>query len=1151
LYHPNSGRGTEESKAALSEYFHQVHQAWLLLRESDKRRRYIQVLDLFDQHEAFQANTADLFPSERQEQNSHRPKRVIDGHSSSSDEDDDDDLPHIAGLKKRQTFDLPSRKVASKLADIPEVADDGPRGIKPRALRPRNLQIQGRVDSGRDSDGTGSDQNVSAERRKKFDRLRRKELEAFTVYRDAMINKFEAEEIAEQCKELFEQAEWRRRYFERAPRETSQRIRLIRLFNIATKAFVAQQKPIGRRKGSTAGGQILSTGDPLQSNQFLELPSRNRSIRRKGFSSDISADYTSSDEEYASDRPTTSKRMRASSPAPNHRRHRSGDSIPSSVRLTPRRLPNASTDPLSPVSGPGPGIFVRAATNIADMIESAETKVTEALIPSRSPSPEIDDPRRGSFKLLPNISTSEMFGIEKGRSRSLTSENHLSMSNGHGQDHHNGNVDATMFSTKQIGRLYHQNIPAEYVHELVDREKSWMLRAEPDQDVDDPSELLRRLAVLDHAAAAHLTVKADIKKDFRFRLVYNHRELNSKHHQSFIALSYRRKILVEKKTDHYTLPLDPAMFQAVWDERGSDNEGVWIDQICIDQDSAMEKNVSMSAMDMVYRSARLIVVALDDIELEAYEGMILENHMDDFNGSSQAHVPATKRFRRRPTPYLDTHYDLYSVIRKIMGSSWFRRAWCRHEMRLAKDHIFLVPCRSPGTWSERSVIRFTGKCLTHFLGLATEVAFEPAIEAVKPALYAFFRDRSKLSVEHHSHHGNFTTVVAEVFAMEAGGDPRVPEEQREADARKDKIAIILNTMECGLALRQHVRQVDFKLPIYECNYMLLLLALAARDPGALCSVGHPLSTLPYNLTSSWLLEPTNVDSGLNNYRTLNRLPHHRKIATHIHTTENYVTLDLKFVGQGAILRPLESPSNLHFAKHFLEVCERKNYGRNRKRYLLTDKTANHLFGSMLEVYLETLTCVFDCGPDWMSEVCQRYGVGRWKNDLQPAYDLMIAFKNTDSRWPESAWSSQGAGFILDFVNFLVIRGMPQRQTMHPEAWRPISVRTHDPSDKEDSGMVGRVLTFIPPGEIRVAVPAALLDSDYVHLARLFVMEPRGEYDPERLPHYSEWTLRGKSVLFSDDHALELLEAEDDGRVRGGQKVFGRAAGTRESSREAI
>lgn len=698
------------------------------------------------------------------------------------------------------------------------------------------------------------------------------------------------------------------------------------------------------------------------------------------------------------------------------------------------------------------------------------------------------------------------------------------------------------FMINHVGRPQFSHIPSDHVHELDYSEKCWMLSVEADADAD-PAALLERLLRLDRNVANKFMVKPDIKDSFKFRLVYSRREVTKAQHQSsYIALSYRRKLHVEKKHGHFTLPLDAVMYQALWNERLSDTEGVWIDQICIDGDSRTETTISMSAMDMVYRSARLVVVVLDDIELDTQEGQVLGSHMEEY--ARMLHVAPTKRFRGKQPPYLDTHDDLFDVLRKLLRSSWFKRAWCRHEMRLARDHVFLVPCNSPGKGTEKSIVRFTSNCLTHLLALATEVPFEADIEMVKPALNAFFRDRSRQAPHEkrlHSHHGNFTTVIAEVFGMEAGGDPRLPAARRLADAMKDKISIILNTMECGLALTAQMRDPRQPLTKPECHYMLLVLALAARDPGALCSVGPPMrlvqgdtaSPLSPTASSTWLFEPTNVDSGLNNYRTLNRIPATPTIATGLEAGEHFVQLDLKFLRPGKVGNALQDVDNLELAGYFIDVCTRRKLGRNRQRYLMTDAAANRHFGSMKDVYVQTLACVFECGPDWVEDVCHRYGVSRWKQDGESAWNLLVALKNTGGRWPEHAWSGQAAGFIMDFVNFLVIRGMPQRQIIHREEWRPIWIAT---------ATGGKILTFVPhSGNIRPAVPTALLDQDYVHLARLWVLEPRISFANSHHQEGSEathWTLLGKSVLFSDDLALEQLHSEN-GTWKAQQKVFGR------------
>lgn len=425
----------------------------------------------------------------------------------------------------------------------------------------------------------------------------------------------------------------------------------------------------------------------------------------------------------------------------------------------------------------------------------------------------------------------------------------------------------------------------------------------------------------------------------------------------------------------------------------------------------------------------------------------------------------------------------------------------------------------------------TSACIAHLLALATEVPFDASIELIKPALHAFFRDRTQPSVssaDFTPHHGNFSTVVAEVFGMETGGDPRLPELQREADARRDKVSIILNTMECGLALKPELRTSRVGLSKEECYYSLMLLALAARDPGALCSVGKPMQLIasegsPARRISSWLFEPTNVDAGLNNYRTLNRIAADSQISCGVSRGSHYIQLDLKFLRPDKISQPRESPEMFNIAREFVLTCETRKLGRHRKRYLIHDAKANDSFGDMRNVYVETVACTFACGPDWMTQVCQRYGVSRYKQDLQPACWLMVALRNMNGKWPQADWVDRAASFIMDIANFMIIRGMPQRQLRQPEKWRPICITTLNK---------GKILTFRPTGlDVRPVVPTGLLDADYVHLARLWMVSPRTTD--------SKWTLLGKSVMFSDDLGMLQVNYEGD-MVRRQQKVFGRS-----------
>nr|POF27595.1 hypothetical protein CFP56_73780 [Quercus suber] len=1073
---------------------------------------------------------ADLL--EESNEHTHHEPHSHDGHISS--DADDDHLPQIGLMRRRTNLE--------QAMSIGNHNNERPDAVRPGSLRRRMKAHDSAfsLPSLITKESSSADKDYFEQRRKKLTKLKKKELQAFYQWRDSMVAKFEAEMEAEHCREKYELATWKRDYFERAPRETAERLRSFQHAMSAVRAFGRQPTRRRNRPTMSYGGQILST-DSFEAGQYLaadNVPSlsRTKSLHRRGMSSDISGDQTSSDEAssggYASTRQGSAWIWQRSNsrnsfafdlPSSSVRRKTSIPQSPARSRGTPTRTTAPKHEFQLLVKRPT-GPLGHGSHEPQDSSTSSPTVSSRSVSPLPSPVPVDHD--YSKFTVMPPSWFGGLLGPTRDHSprHSQTAQPRQNATQRHG--HLRQISDLSSFLIKDLQEAEHHHVPICNVHLLSAHEKRSFLSSNADVEID-PHALMRRLQTLDRKVAEKFMVKPDVMETFNFRLIYNHREVSRHQHQSFIALSYRRRLQVAKHHNHYTLPLEPEIFQAVCHERTSEDEGIWVDQICINQESDEEKTISMSAMDMVYRSARVAVVVLDDIRLSAHESDVLAAHMDEYE--RMHHVAPTKRFRRKQPPWLETREDLYNVLVKLFRSSWWMRAWCRHEMRLAREHIFLVPCMASDDSGTSRVVRFTSHCLTHLLSLATEIGFSPEIELVKPALHAFFKERSHLDPEDRSlraHHGNFTTVLAEVFAMETGGDPRIPVRQRKADALKDKISIILNTMECGIALAPRMRDPELLITKSDCHYMLLMLALAARDPGALCTLGPPmrlnqeLEALSPTASSTWLCEPTNVDAGLNNYKTLDRMPSDAKITTHVEVGEHVVQLDLKFLNRDKASWPLkDAADSFALARYFYEVCEgdKAKHGRNRSRYLVKDSAANIHFGNMEDVYIETLACVFECGPDWMESVCHRYGVSRWKQCLQNAYELLIAFKNTQGKWPPSAWNNQAAGFIMDFVNFIIIRALPQRQVIHKEEWRPLWVST-------DNG--GRILTFVPRGNTHVAVPTALLNRDYIHLARLWVLQPRDSiFNISRAEqHITEWTLLGKSILFSDDLAIEQLHA---------------------------
>ena len=67
------------------------------------------------------------------------------------------------------------------------------------------------------------------------------------------------------------------------------------------------------------------------------------------------------------------------------------------------------------------------------------------------------------------------------------------------------------------------------------------------------------------------------------------------------------------------------MCQTLLHERESENEGIWIDQLCIDQHNDEEKIYAIPVMDLVYKRARIVVVVLGDICLNRAENTLLQS----------------------------------------------------------------------------------------------------------------------------------------------------------------------------------------------------------------------------------------------------------------------------------------------------------------------------------------------------------------------------------------------------------------------------------------------------------------------------------------------------------------------------------------------
>jgi hypothetical protein len=145
--------------------------------------------------------------------------------------------------------------------------------------------------------------------------------------------------------------------------------------------------------------------------------------------------------------------------------------------------------------------------------------------------------------------------------------------------------------------------------------------------------------------------------------------------------------------------LSRPMLDALMGFRTSEEEGVWLDQLCIDQGNETDKKIHIGAMDMIYRSSRRLVILLEDIQLSqaeecaglryasVYEESCREVRERNLEGQAKEDF-VDRMFPRQEEKLRDEGKGhILSAVKsfalKLLGARWFSRAWCAHESCMA------------------------------------------------------------------------------------------------------------------------------------------------------------------------------------------------------------------------------------------------------------------------------------------------------------------------------------------------------------------------------------------------------------------------------------------------------------------------------------
>jgi hypothetical protein len=331
-----------------------------------------------------------------------------------------------------------------------------------------------------------------------------------------------------------------------------------------------------------------------------------------------------------------------------------------------------------------------------------------------------------------------------------------------------------------------------------------------------------------------------------FRLIYPNCDLHSfeetgLYARQFLAISYCWRS-PESPSDGYERydiwPIKKSIVDAVLAEKDHPRVGIWIDQICIDQSSALDKQLSIAAMDVIYRSCMRLVVLLEDVLLTEQEIQLVQKYdiaQRPYNGGWNFESSEIGTFG--------------SFYEKVNAARWWSRAWCFHEMcvhrpwseRRQTDHRFNATFILCGPNDTTVKMKWTNMILLMSLAIY-----------VLPNAPVWWKGQAIISgnVEPEDQEKGWSgSIMARHNAIIVTG----------CSVLQDRISILINL--CGLGLAYKGPPVDSE---EELLYFSSLLALAAGDLYPLSMMDRQSMTLKGKPT--WISKHEVNDPTLPSYK---------------------------------------------------------------------------------------------------------------------------------------------------------------------------------------------------------------------------------------------------------------------------------------------
>ena len=525
------------------------------------------------------------------------------------------------------------------------------------------------------------------------------------------------------------------------------------------------------------------------------------------------------------------------------------------------------------------------------------------------------------------------------------------------------------------------------------------------------------------------------------------------------------------------------------------NEGIWIDQLCINQKDDEEKKLLVGAMDVIYRSARQLFIILEDVFIPSNEEEVINRCWDMRSGNS-------------PWYWNLPEHDialLKTTFARIMDARWFYRAWCSHEFRVTNYFMadFNKQPRFRVKGSSGSIVRIPAFLLVWIFLLLSGRAGKNISDQHFDLFQRFITPSTIQSIYRAPEsQSSRTQIPSTLFAGQMSFVQQIGDTAAfKCRDMQDKCQIALNLSGIPLVWKGQISIKDSTDPCQvkcgedELFWISTVIALSKGEISVLGFVGPPLSLSEDDISIlSWARRPHNT-------RTEAKIPPHVG-NLHIQAiTPSYIELDLLFV-ESVLMQPSGRALDLaHGILHEHGLYDRDTTfadDASKARFEQFLKTRDHdLWHKAVRIFL---ACFIDGGVEWLkpaarlftTEIIKKgeiyqdikdgkkvaYGIGVDFGSIADGEDFAAAAKDFLSIFNiDSSTSSWETEFLQPTISLLGII-TDRRFENFSECVMHVPVNDHG-----DRALIGLVL----PGQ-RMAVPAVLAGVEHTMTSRLWALE---------------------------------------------------------------